>query len=61
MASTSPPRFDFWDLKNDVNAGIVCWNLGDVTGGGEPAALGCEELEVGAVGLEEVEEVDYLG
>jgi hypothetical protein len=30
-------------------------------GWGEPAALGCEELEGGAVGLEEVEEVDYLG
>ena len=30
LASTSPPRLNFCDLKNDVNAGPVCWNPGNV-------------------------------
>jgi Domain of unknown function (DUF3425) len=34
LASTSPPRFDFWELKGDINAGLVCWNPGGGTGEG---------------------------
>jgi len=38
---------------------IMCWNPGDRTGVGNVQPLeGCEELEGGAVVLEEVEDVD---
>jgi len=30
LTSTSPPRFNFCDLKNGVSAGPVCWNPGSV-------------------------------
>jgi hypothetical protein len=30
LISTSPPQFNFCDLKNDVNAGPVCCNPGNV-------------------------------
>ena len=27
------PRCDLWDLKRDINAGLVCWSPGNGTGG----------------------------
>jgi hypothetical protein len=27
------PRCDLWDLKRDINAGLVCWSSGNGTGG----------------------------
>lgn len=28
------PHCDLWDLKRDINAGLVCWSPGNGTGGG---------------------------